>query len=515
MRALVSIDDDAESDPSGQDNLLWQEIDNPPATAAGEPPLLVAADPLPSHGFLVRETANGWVDEQLADYPNQTSYGATDGDLPGWPDPVLALLVDPAGDQGWAVGGQTGGDELQLNGADGAAGVVQTAGIERFGGGVSPPASSNAPISIPAGQATFAVGGGSGCAQACSDNAAQNLGPDAWLTGAIGRASQIGGLRAFLYAGQRLASGTNGLSADQYDRELSDYAGLLSSGGSLPVYAAADSQDVSPAAGGAAGFASLLGSHAPAGSVPPGSPAPPGGTAAYAFNSVGAGGTVRVIVLDYSAGTLSAGGGAQLNWLAAQLDSAKAAGMPAIVVGSDDITDAGVPNQAQDAAAVTSVLLSHGASAYLFDDAAQQNVQQSIGSGANSIPVLGTGTLGYVRPPTNAVTANAFLGASGFLLVSVKALGARSQDQPRAGHSLVHPQPGRNRPRRQRRDAPASQPGGPIPGPGAPSARGRGMGRRQPRRRGRGARSLHRVSRDLPRQRVLAIHQAGLHVHLF
>ena len=183
--------------PAAQDNLLWQEIDNPPATAAGEPPLLVGPDPLPSHGFLVRETASGWVDEQLADYPNQLSYGATDGDLPGWPDPVLALLVDPAGDQGWAVGGQTGGDELQLNGADGAAGVVQTAGIERFGGGVVA-AGERQRADLDPGRAgdLRAWAAARAARRPCSDNASQNLGPDAWLTGAIGRASQIGGLRA-------------------------------------------------------------------------------------------------------------------------------------------------------------------------------------------------------------------------------------------------------------------------------------------------------------------------------
>ncbi len=421
VRALVSIDDDPESDPSGDDNLLWQEIDNPPAAAPGEPPLLVGPDPLPSHGFLVRETAGGWVDQQFADYPNLLTYGASDGDLPGWPDPVLALLVDPAGDQGWAVGGQTGGDELQVNGADGAAGAVQTAGIERLGGGVSPPASADAPIATPAGQATFALGGGSGCAQPCSDDAAQNLGPDAWLQGAIGRASQISGLRAFLYAGQRLGSGTAGLSADEVDRELSDYSSVLSSGGSLPVYAAADGADVSASTGGAAGFAQLLGAHVPAGTVPAGTPAPPAGTAAYAFDSAGSGGTVRVIVLDYSGGTLSANGGVQLTWLAAQLDAAKGAGIPALVVGADDITDAGVPNQAADGSTVARTLLAHGASAYLFYDAAQQNVQQAIGTGAGSIPVLGTGTLGYVRPPTNQAAAQAFLGASGFELVSVDA----------------------------------------------------------------------------------------------
>jgi len=48
-----------------------------------------------------------------------------------------------------------------------------------------------------------------------------------------------------------------------------------------------------------------------------------------------------------------------------------------------------------------------------------QNVSETIGSGADTIPVYGTGTLGYVTPPQTFAQQQAFLGASGFLLVSV------------------------------------------------------------------------------------------------
>ena len=420
VRALVSVDDDPMSDPSGTDNLLWQEIDNPPAPAPGQPSLLLGPDPLPSQGFLVRETANGWVDEELDDYPNLLGGGVSNEDLPGWPDPVLALVVNSSGQQGWAAGGQTGGDELQLSGAAGAANAVETAGVMRFGGGVSPPVSTTTPISIPSGEATFALGGGSGCAAACADDAAQHLGPDVWLSGAITRASQIKGLRAFLYAGQRVGAGAAALGPDGFDRELSDYDGVLSSaGGSFPVYAAATAADVDPAAGGAANFAQMLGDHAPGGSSPAGTPAPPTGSGAYSFDSSGNGGTVRVIVLDYSEDSLEGAGAAQLDWLAAQLDSASKARIPAIVVGGDDITNASSSNSASDGATVEQVLLTHGASAYLFYDADGENVSKRIGNGRNSIPAYGSGTLGYVAPPSNAAAAAAFLGAGGFLLVSV------------------------------------------------------------------------------------------------
>ena len=146
---------------------------------------------MPSTGYLVRETATGWVDQQVSDSANDFTFGSFNGDLPGRPDPVLGLLVNSAGTEGWAVGGQTGGAELQLNGAPGAAGSVQTTGIERFGPGPTPPVSTGVPITPPAGQVTFAFGGGSGCAGLCADNANQNLGPAAALGGAIARAATI------------------------------------------------------------------------------------------------------------------------------------------------------------------------------------------------------------------------------------------------------------------------------------------------------------------------------------
>jgi hypothetical protein len=440
VSALVAVDDDPESGPSNtssQHNLNWLNIDNPQAVAAGQPPLLIAPDPLPSRGFLLRETSAGWVDLESQDFPNLLfggGPGSTSFDLPGWPDPVFALDVDPAGDQGWVAGGQTGGPELQFGGDPGAAQVVQTAGVLRLGPGPAPPASTSAPIPVPQGQATFALGGGSGCDSPCADDAAQNLGPDAWLSAAINRANQISGLRAFLYAGQRdaevgLAGSAGG--ADAYFRELARYNQLLSSGGSLPVYAAAAQSDVSSAVGGAPVFAQNLGAHVPAGTTPPGPQNPPSGTAAYAFDSAGAGGTVRVIVVDYSSGSLSIGGGAQLQWLASELDSARQAGIPAIVVGADDIVDPAAPNAAADGGAVQQVLLAHGASAYLFYDGEGQNVSLTIGTGANTIPAYGTGTLGYVTPPQTFAAAQAFLGASAFLLVSINA-GQRSSTTNRA-----------------------------------------------------------------------------------
>ncbi len=156
-------------------------------------------------------------------------------------------------------------------------------------------------------------------------------------------------------------------------------------------------------------------------------PAPnprPRGSAAYVYESEGSGGPVRVIVLDYSAPTLVAG---ELQWLAGQLDAAKEVPVPTIVMGNADIVKPNAPNHAADAAEVERVLLERGASAYLFDSPGE-NLELQIGAGADAIPALGTGTLGYVPPP---VRPEEFLGASGYLLVSVN-VAQRNRETNRA-----------------------------------------------------------------------------------
>jgi hypothetical protein len=427
VRALVSLN--TNDNPNGDPE--YQEIDNPPGPALGQYEVLLGPDPLPWDGYLVRQTAEGWQDQEHQDYP-YPSNGVTD--LPGWPDPVFALLVAPNGGGGWAVGGKTGA-EIALGGPAGVREAAQTAGIMRYGAGPSPPQSSNASISIPAGEATFAVGGEGQCRTACGNLANENVGPNAWLSGAIGRAAQIAELRAFLYTGASSEDSTplQGLSADAFSRELEDHASLLGAGGSLPTYAAISPADVANAAG-SAPFLATMGGHVPARSVPAGTPPPPEGTAAYAFDSTGPAGKVRVIVLDYSQSELSAKDTAQapcpsnweetptnqLQWLCAQLHFAEGLGgqppLPAIVMGNANVSEPSASNYAQDAQAVDQVLLSYHASAYLFDSP-EQNVSETIGSGCDKIPAYGSGTLGYVGPPLN--NPDDFLGASGFLTVSV------------------------------------------------------------------------------------------------
>jgi hypothetical protein len=368
VRALASIDTGGESDPG--DSLVYELIDNPAGPAFGPYGQLLGPDPLPTRGFLLRERAGGWQDLQDEDWP-ATILGEGPADFPGWPDAVLALLTDQDGDQGWAVGGQTGAD-LALYGLAGTQTAIQTAGVMRFGGGAAPQQATNAPIATPAGQASFAVAGDAQCATACTDSVNERIGPDAWLSGALGRASQIAGLQAFLYTGSPGGS-------DALAQVLPQY------GGALPVYA--------PSAFGA--------SSAPASATP-----------YYSFVSSSAGVTpVTVIVLDYSAGAPNA---TQLEWLGSELEEAKRRVQPAIVLGSE-----------RPDAAVASLLVhgppscapaTCGASVYLFDSP-EENVSATIGTGSEAIPEYGSGTLGYVIPSLH--DPEEFFGASGFLVLSL------------------------------------------------------------------------------------------------
>ncbi len=178
------------------------------------------------------------------------------------------------------------------------------------------------------------------------------------------------------------------------------------------------------ASGSLATFAAAMGGDAPVGSAPAGTPAAARRQRRLRGRIPGAGKrrNVRVIVLDFTASALGAG---ELEWLAAQLAQAQAARTPTvtIVMGSADIVDPSAPNyDGQDAPALSGTLLGGGASAYLFDSPGENRVEQ-IGSGAGAIPAYGSGTLGYVPPP---VSPEEFLGASGFLTVSVERRRART-----------------------------------------------------------------------------------------
>jgi hypothetical protein len=415
-----------------------QVYDQPPSWQA---PLLTDPYPLPTAGFLLRQTATGWRDEEHQAFPTPEQFSTPDVDYPLRPDAVLALALDPSGDHGWAVGGETGTFSLFNNEHE----QLQTAGVMRYPAeGAQPPSgTASAPIATEPGTATFAIGGNAQCAGACADLGNTDIGPDAWLPSAVARAAGIGGLRAFLYTGPGVAdgltSGANSLDANGYARESARYATRLgSAAGSLPVFAAVTPSDLDTSgslttfAQSFAGFEAPLGGAAPGAGISPVSALDPS-DGAFSFDSSGPDGTVRVIVLGFTGTAL---GETQRCWLAQQLSDAGTAGNPAIVIGNRDVSPAqGSPTAASDGEAIAATLVTgappaqtepgsecvlkgapSGASAYFFDYP-KQNRAYALMAGGRSIPSFGSGTLGYIDLTTPTETD--FVGASGFLLASV------------------------------------------------------------------------------------------------
>lgn len=422
VRAIVSVAEGQDAEDLGTD---FEQVFNLPGQ--GQPPLLTSPYPLPGSGLLARQTEGGWRDEQHEGFPLPPRVaGQTEYDLPQRPDWVLALLTNSAGSQGWAVGGETGTSVITQGES------AQTAGVMRYGTQAAPPSNAaSAPIAPEAG-VNFAIAGGAQCAEPCADLSGSGIGPDRWLKAAVGRAAGISGLRAFLYSGSSVAEGARaGLGGLAFQREENAYANRLGAmSGGMPVFAAAAASDLdkggTPAAFLSAfgGYGSPLGQGGPGQGVAPLSPTAPG-KAYYSFSSAGTGGSVRVVVLDYSATSL---GSTQSCWLSQQLSEARGGGTPAIVVGSRDLAGQ-APNSASDATLVTRILtgatvpancsvgIPGAASAYFFEFP-EQNRQYLLSSGQRSVPAFGSGTLGYVKPPRR--TESDFVGAGGFLLASVK-----------------------------------------------------------------------------------------------
>ncbi|MDO8188663.1 hypothetical protein Q5424_17195 [Conexibacter sp. JD483] len=422
VRAVVSVD----STGQARGNTTYRLGDLPAAPIPdGAPPFLVEPDPLPAIGFLLRETADGWRDEQHA------SFGLAPGDGPLRPDATLAMALSTSGDSGWVVGGEVG--SVVSSAVRGASEAIQTAGVMRYPAtGQAPPGTDSAPVTAPSGDtATFAIGGGAQCASLCARLANTAPGPDRWLPTALQRAAGIAGVRAFLYTGGRLAPQATSASAAQRSAELNRYAQLLGSAPSLPTFAAATAPDAD-ASGSTASFrAAFTGFGAPFGTAaaaagissdPQLQSTDPARTY-YTFDSADAAGRggVRVFVLDYSATTL---GTEQLCWLARGLGRAAADQVPAIVVGSRPLTP-GLNGIAADATAV-SALLAAGvtpdacpdvtagrASAYFFLLSGENRAEQLTARGER-IPAWGTGSLGYTALELTASFAN--FSASGFLL---------------------------------------------------------------------------------------------------
>ncbi len=391
---------------------------------------------LPPEGALIRETADGWRDEEHA------SFRLSGPDWPGRAETIAALLLD-AGGNGWAVGGNTGG-ELGRGAGPGARAQGQTAAIFRYPGTSAPAAgvAASAPPTT-AGPLRLAVAGGATCEEACADLARQTIGPDRMLAAALAQASAMGkatgGPRAFLYTGGRV-SAPGGLSLAEAQR-FAD----LAARSTIPFYPALS---VSEQGAGAASFQSAFaGFAAPLGAGPlpprvddsgiPGAPALGGARTHYGFDIAGPEGTLRVLVIDNSAGSLAASdahqnpGEPQERWLRSALRAARDRGIAAIVVGNRDLSRSLAPeaNRASDGDAVAQLLVDEGASAYFFDRPDENRSAPIPTGGATTIPSFGTGSLGY--GPQIVQKGAPFYGESGLLLAEVN-LAARDRLTNRA-----------------------------------------------------------------------------------
>ena len=111
-----------------------------PPVDPNTPPPLIPPNPLAGDGYLLRETAAGWEDEERAGYAGDSQ------DKPLKTDPISALDIGTNG-SGWALGGWSGGadDAGRGSGASGGSGQavrenVQTAGVYSYSAAGNPPA---------------------------------------------------------------------------------------------------------------------------------------------------------------------------------------------------------------------------------------------------------------------------------------------------------------------------------------------------------------------------------------
>ena len=293
---------------------------------------------------------------------------------------------------------------------------------------------------MPAGPVRFAVAGHAECDSACADLALQAIGPDRSLAAAL---RSVAAMRAAAAARAPCSTPATGSKAGLDAADAARYASLL---GSTPAcrcsrrWAPTTSRAGAAPAAFESAFAGFpapfgVGRAARRGSRPPGIPgaAPgPGARTHYAFDSSGPGGTVRVIVIDNSLGSLAASDPhqnppeAQLPWLEAVLADARGKGIPTVVMGSRSLNTSFTPklNVATDGDEVAQPWSTGGASAYLFDRPEENRAMQIPAGAAETIPSYGTGTLGYRSPIAGAVgleTADALFGDSGLLLLELDA----------------------------------------------------------------------------------------------
>jgi hypothetical protein len=388
-------------------------------------------------GELLMQTADGWRDLSRAQYAESSGTGPFALDGAPEPDPVLAVAAASDGSAAWVVGGYAGtqtaaglGTTLPLQSR---AFAWQTSSIWRYdqGGSASPPTLSQTQISLPAQPNTvsFAYFSGAECVSECSQ--VQNAQPDVNLAGAAGEiadfAGQPGG-PAFAMLGGNAVGPSDLTSFNDGDGavDLANLRNYLSPLGSVPLYAAFGPLDEVPTAADPAQPWDDAFAQSPApfglGATPAGiTPVSSGGTDEsvnhyYAYDVAQNGGTLRVIVLDNSAGSLDASEPGQTAWLSGQLAAAQTAGVPVVVMASQPL-DSGLTGSssqagsATDANTVASMLANAGVLAVFTTSPTQSDQMHMIpyqnpdrpATGAAQIPEYEGASLGYQQTQNNGV----------------------------------------------------------------------------------------------------------------
>jgi hypothetical protein len=338
----------------------------------------------PGDGELLRESpSGGWEDMSQAQYP-RTQIPA-DGVVKL--DPVLAIAASPRGDRLWAVGGYAGTPSASGQGSDtflaGRSTGWDTSSIWRFDGDapVTPPGlrEDAAAVADNPAAVTFAYFSAPECRDRCSETL--DAQPDVNLRFAAGQiaafARQPGGPSFAILGGN--ARGPNpalGLGASynqgRGSTEFRRLPALLDPLGNVPLFAAFGTRDavptsVNPTEAWADAFASAPApfgrAPAPPGISPVGSGSPTGSVHRfYAFDASRGSGTIRVVVLDNSAGSLEASAPGQTQWMRDRVAEARAAGRPVVVIAYRSLAD-GAPDAASDGTAVAEYLAAAGVSA--------------------------------------------------------------------------------------------------------------------------------------------------------
>jgi hypothetical protein len=373
-----------------------EEVAPPP----GFPPIIYDPYPLvsdPQRGLL-RQTASGWSDQEheLND-AQEPPGGYFYWDTPKVPDPVNAVLVDPSGAQGWAVGGIV----------DNKHALLDTADIYRYpADGKVPAGLYGKPETTGSGYTTVAIGGGAGCAAPCETRANTGTGPAVWLQGAIKESSEVG-IKSFVYTGPGVTDGRLAgppLLPVPWQSEEQYYA-QRASAGEITVCTAASPTDREGTGQGGIAFYESFFKEAPG--CREKEPLGPN----YAFRQ----GELTVIVIDTSfvqGGQREVMPG-EVEWLQRRLAEA---GGRAIVVGNADLAQEYA--EGHSAARELVAAIEAGKAAGYFFDAPEQNVRyQTLTGAAKGTPAYGSGTLGYVNVSNEEV--GGFIGQSGFLLAEV------------------------------------------------------------------------------------------------